>query len=401
MTAEDVKVVQESLWEVRSKWRNLGIQLDMKPGDLEAIGERSSNPDDCFTDCILCWLKQGNPPPTWRAVIKALRSPTVGFQGLAEELEIEYLQCSSIAESANNDEITLRFPHIDEVAMNEQQRKELEQRLKLETKEIMTEFHILINRFFDTLEDKKCPIERLTRYLEKELCKELVPQPKDIKQIQCIIDKNSTFYDHRFLKYMIRLVGEDSDKKGVEEYEKRFKIYAQRRVFECPCEFGAKRTPTDTELHVKLDSNYQCLHELEEFQIRLCSILNVHIFVTRLFSIEKGCFKLLFLLPQHIQASVFPLSKEQERELDRLGVLNLSCNDYHFIKSNLKVANKLNSYKVMYIIINICISMYRNLKMIMILQLTLIPVMRMEMLLRMKPVSYVEFNNIMHACNLH
>lgn len=202
----------------------------------------------------------------------------------------------------------------------------------------MTEFHILINRFFDTLEDEKRPIERLTRYLEKELCKEIVPQPKSIKEVQCIIDENSTFYDHHFLKYMIELAGMDDDKKGILEYEKRFKLYAERRVFECPCEFGAKHTPTDTELHVKLDSNYRYkLDELKEFQIRLCRILNVHVFITRLFSIEKGCFKLLFLLPQHIQASMFPLSKKQERKLDRLGVLNLSCSDYHFIKPNLKV----------------------------------------------------------------
>ena len=343
LTTKDLKVVHESLWEVRSKWRNLGIQLDMKIEDLEEIAANNNQKvDDCFADCIIRWLRQSNPPPTWTFLIKALKSPTVGFQDLAKTLERKYLQQSSLTD---HDEIVkLRFPHIDEVAMNEQQKKELEQRLKLETKEIMTEFHILANRFFDTLEDENCPIERLTRYLEKELRKEIVPQPESIKEVQCIIDKNSTFYDHQFLKYMITLAGTDNDKKGVVEYEKRFKLYAQRRVFECPCEFGAKRTPNDTELHVKLDSNYQCkLDELKEFQIRLCRILNAHVFITRLFSIEKGCFKLLFLLPQHIQTSTFPLSKEQERELDRLSVLNLSCGDYHFIKPNLKVANKLDS----------------------------------------------------------
>ena len=166
MTTKDLKAVHESLWEVRSKWRNLGIQLDIKVEDLEAIAANNHQKvDECFADCIICWLRQSNPPPTWTSLINALKSPTVGFQDLAKTLERKYLQQSSIT---NHDGVVkLRFPHVDEVAMNEQQRKELEQRLKLETKEIMTEFHILVSRFFDTLENEKRPIERLTRYLEK------------------------------------------------------------------------------------------------------------------------------------------------------------------------------------------------------------------------------------------
>ena len=339
MTTEDLKVVQETLWDVRSKWRNLGIQLDIKVEDLETIAANNSlKVDDCFTDCITQWLRQSSPPPTWVSLIRALNSPTIRFQDLAKELKAKYMRSTSVTD--HNEVVELRFPHIDEVAMNEQQRKELEQRLKLETKEIMTEFHILINRFFDTLEDENCRIDRLTRYLEKELCKEIVPQPTSVKEVQRVIDENSTFYDYKFLKYMITLAGTDKDKKGVVEYEKRFKVYAQRRVFECPCEFGAKRTPTDTELHVKLDSNYECqLGELKEFQIRLCHILSMHVFVTRLFSVEKGCFKLLILLPQHIQTSMFPLSIEQKEELISLGVLQLSCGDYIFTKDSFQVCN--------------------------------------------------------------
>ena len=137
------------------------------------------------------------------------------------------------------------------------------------------------------------------------------------------------------MEYIIELAGTDSNKKKLCEYKEAFIVYAQHRVFECPCQFGAKCTPDDT---VKLDSNYQCqLSELKEFHIRLCRILNVHIYRTRLISVEKGCFKLLFVLPQHIQASTFPFSKEQEKELEHLHVLQLSCGSYHFNKRNIEV----------------------------------------------------------------
>ena len=56
---------------------------------------------------------------------------------------------------------------------------------------------------------------------------------------------------------MIKLAGTDNDKKELCEYKEAFVVYAWCRVFECPCQFGAKITPNDTELHVKLDSNYQ------------------------------------------------------------------------------------------------------------------------------------------------
>ena len=327
-------VVQDELWDARFKWRNLGIQLGTRIEDLETIGVKNSNvPDSCFTDCIITWLRQTNPPPTWTTLIKALQSRTVGFHELAEHLERKYLQPIPIT----NHEEVIKFPHIDEVAMDPQQRKQLEQRLTSETKDIKYKFYILINRFFDTLEDRNIPVQRLARYLEGPLGKEM-KQLSNIKGIRCIIQENSSFYDYQFLAYMIELVGTDNDKKQLCEYKEAFVVYAQRRVFECPCQFGAKRNPNDTELHVKLDANYECkLDELQEFQSRLCVILKVCVYITRLVSVEKGCFKLLLLLPQHIQASAFPLSMEQENELVLLGILQLSCSEYDFSKPNLKV----------------------------------------------------------------
>ena len=137
---------------------------------------------------------------------------------------------------------------------------------------------------------------------------------------------------------MIDLVGTDSNKEQLSKYKDAFAVYAQRRVFECPCQFGAEHNPYDTELHIKLDERYECkLDELKKFQSRLCVILKVHVYVIRLFSVEKGCFQLLFLLPKHIQALTFPLSLEQENDLVRLHVRHLSCGSYLFSDPSPKV----------------------------------------------------------------
>ena len=344
MTLEDLKTVQSDLWDVRSKWYNLGIQLDMKIEDLEAIKEKNSNnPDQCFTDCITCWLRRSDPLPTWVALLKALKEHTVGFQTLAQDVERKHMHSY---QKIKHDKVS--FPHISEVAVDEQQREELEQRLVVETKDIKYKFYILINKFFDTLEDQNSSVERLVRYLEKPLSKEFIPQPTKIKEVQSIVGENSSFYDYQLLEYMIELAGTENDKKELEKYKESFLDYAQRRVFECPCQLGATRTQNDTELHVKLDSSYKCkLAELREFQIRLCHILKVKVYITRLLSVEKGCLELCFLLPQHVQVAIFPLSVEQEMELVGLGVLQLSSGDYKFKKPIFQVCTLLTS-KVLY-----------------------------------------------------
>ena len=332
LSTKDLMVVQSELWDARSKWRNIGIQLHMKIEDLEAIGEKYLYaPDACFTDCITTWLRQTNPPPTWTALINALRSRPVGFQEMAEGLEGKYLHPSLTANHV------FKFPHIDEVAMDEQQKEELEQRLVLETEDIQFKFCTLISKFFDTLENEQIPIERLVRYVEEPLGKEM-KHLSTIKDVRCIIKENSSFFDYQFLGYMIELAGTESNKEQLSKYKDAFEVYAQRRVFECPCQFRAKRNPNDTELHVKLDERYECkLDELKKFQSRLSVILKVCVYVIRLFSVEKGCFQLVFLVSKQIQASTFPLSVEQEKGLVRLCVLWLSCGSYLFSSPSLKV----------------------------------------------------------------
>ena len=332
MSTKDLMVIQTELWDARSRWRNIGIQLRMKIEDLEAIGEKNLNaPESCFTDCITTWLRQTEPPPTWTALINALRSPPVGFQEMAERLEGKFVQPFLTANQI------FKFPHIDEVAMNEQQKEELKQRLVLETQDIQFKFCTLISKFFDSLEDRQVSLDRLVQYLEEPLGREL-KHLSTIEDVRHIIKENSSFYDYQFLEYMINLAGTDSNKEQLSNYNDAFAAYAQHRVFECPSHFGAEHNPSDIELHVKLDERYECkLDELKKFQSRLCIVLKVKVYVTRLFSVEKGCFQLIFLLPKYIQVSAFPLSVEQEKELVLLHVHMLSCGNYVFSAPNLKV----------------------------------------------------------------
>ena len=65
------------LYPARANWKNIGIELEVDMGTLNAIEECCRNdPDKCLPEMLDCWLKQVDPPPSWEALAdhKALES---------------------------------------------------------------------------------------------------------------------------------------------------------------------------------------------------------------------------------------------------------------------------------------------------------------------------------------
>ena len=87
LTVDDLKEVRSSLWEARAKWMDIGIELDMKVSSLEAIKHDHDDVDSCIRVMLTNWLKQMTPPPTWEALVDALKKPTVGCAQLAGTIE--------------------------------------------------------------------------------------------------------------------------------------------------------------------------------------------------------------------------------------------------------------------------------------------------------------------------
>ena len=80
----NIKEVQRAVWDARTKWYNIGLELDIDPETLNTIKGNNDNIDDRFRSMLMTWLKMVDPKPTWEALAEALRSPTVGYEHLAE-----------------------------------------------------------------------------------------------------------------------------------------------------------------------------------------------------------------------------------------------------------------------------------------------------------------------------
>ena len=63
-----------------------------------------SDPSDSLHEVLMYWLKTAvDPPPTWNAVVTALKSPLVGEKNIAAQLESKYcLPLQDIMDESNS-----------------------------------------------------------------------------------------------------------------------------------------------------------------------------------------------------------------------------------------------------------------------------------------------------------
>ena len=61
---DNVREVLDVLWDYRAKWRFIGLELEIKPGDLDAMGANNRTVEDALLEVIKLWLHRANPKPT-------------------------------------------------------------------------------------------------------------------------------------------------------------------------------------------------------------------------------------------------------------------------------------------------------------------------------------------------
>ena len=82
----DLRKVYKAAWDARTKWYNVGLELDIDSATLDSIKANNDNVEDRFRAMLTTWLRAVNPRPTLAALAEALRSPTVGYGHLAEQI---------------------------------------------------------------------------------------------------------------------------------------------------------------------------------------------------------------------------------------------------------------------------------------------------------------------------
>ena len=90
LTADDARKILEELLDAQNHAHLLGLMMNVKPRDVEAVQATYQQPKDRLLHIIIAFLQQAEPRPTWRDIIDALKSPVVGLTALARRVEAAY-----------------------------------------------------------------------------------------------------------------------------------------------------------------------------------------------------------------------------------------------------------------------------------------------------------------------
>ena len=85
LTPDDLARVYEVIIEASHKWYEIGLLLEVPDSRLQAIRLENDKSDDRLRESLSLWLRNAKSP-TWGDLRRALRSPSVGYGWLAENL---------------------------------------------------------------------------------------------------------------------------------------------------------------------------------------------------------------------------------------------------------------------------------------------------------------------------
>ena len=172
-----------------------------------------------------------------------------------------------------------------------------------------------------------------------------------------VLNDYFSFFNYQIIEHIIKELGTENDKTELQKYKEHFDRYAKRRIFECLPEFGPLSDADHADIFVKLDSQYDnyTVTQIEGFRHELSKILYISSQgVLRLCRIDKGCIQLMFQVPSFVQQEIFPLSREQERALAVMSVIELTCGKYQFlVKLSFYCLRLLLHWKFMYNIVSL------------------------------------------------
>ena len=90
LSQEDVSDVVGDILEVQTKSEEFGRVLKIPKSTVDAIHQQYGDPKLRLLHVLDEFVKQVEPPPTWRVILEALRHPLIGHSRLAQEIESKY-----------------------------------------------------------------------------------------------------------------------------------------------------------------------------------------------------------------------------------------------------------------------------------------------------------------------
>ena len=166
--------------------------------------------------------------------------------------------------------------------------------------------------------------------------REEIKSAKSVSEIFIILSAYWNYLDFEVLVYVISHYGtrgDDSDEKRLQNYKETLQRFCKRRIFELPLPEGANGTDKKQEkLYLKLNVREDTpTGQIYQIKWKIAKILQIKPATLLIYSVDKGCVQLIFLIPKFVAWEIFPLSDEQKSALSKdASVMRLECGHYEF-----------------------------------------------------------------------
>ena len=241
-------------------------------------------------------------------------------------------------------------PHFQQLSSSE--REELKGMLCDDVRKMKRLFGSLVTTTCDSVEER-IPVVKFAKHILALGAYDPAPEERDrslldehrqeikgagsISEIFIILSAYWNYLSYEILEYIIEHYGTSDDAKRLKDYSVKLHDFCKRRIFEFPMPVRGngtenKSSPKQEELYVKLDVRDDIPSEqFNQIKGRIAKILHVRPATLQIFSIDKGCVQLTFLIPKFVAQKIFPLSEEQTSALSKdVSLIRLECGDYTF-----------------------------------------------------------------------
>ena len=356
LTLSNLATVRDALFDVRSKWEDIGIELLLSKNDTDAIKkEKGNDVVGCLTEMLSVYLKRANSEPSWSSIIAAIKARAVGESQLAEELEQKYLyQTATILRQQNvepsqidhqynssidkegveqslspdqeADQLTIpSFPYLDTSKLSPHEREDLMQRLSKDYMGILANFAKLQTSTCESLCRRNVSAEKIANCaLSLALYKsddvpstplptkeqESVEEARTIDRIFILLRKHKliSYFNYGILKHIIETYGTQDDKRKLREYVVEFQTFCQRKVVEVPPVISECTSPTRKIFKVLITADIRAtLIDIAAAERKIADILGLAHSALTLHEITPGSLVLTLSIPILIADKIFPL----------------------------------------------------------------------------------------------
>ena len=241
-------------------------------------------------------------------------------------------------------------PHFQQLSFSEQE--ELKEVLCDDVRKMKRLFGSLVTTTCDSIEER-IPVLKFAKHILALGAYDPAPEERDrslldehrqeikgaksISEIFIILSAYWNYLSYEILEYIIEHYGTSDDTERLRNYNAKLHDFCKRRIFELPMPVRGngtenKSSPKQGELYVKLDVREDIPSEqFNQIKGRIAKILHVRLATLQIYSIDKGCVQLTFLIPKFVAQEIFPLSYKQTSALCKdASVIRLECGDYVF-----------------------------------------------------------------------